>query len=290
MEFMKMIPKTCLITGASRGLGAHLAESFWGAGWNIVLVARNREMLSRVVASLPIRREQAVTIFCCDLRCPEDVNNLVVKLAQQFPKLDTLINNAAIHGPVGPLTENSMAFWSDSIQVNLLSPVALCHGLIGNIADAGGGSIINISGGGATAPRAHFTAYASAKAALVRFSESLAQEVISLNIRVNCIAPGAMKTSLLEEVVSLGANVSGKNEFEIAKKVITQGGTSMDKVSELALFLADEISLGISGKLISANWDKWQEWPKHLAELSASDAYTLRRISGRDRSMEWGDV
>jgi 3-oxoacyl-[acyl-carrier protein] reductase len=279
-----------LITGASRGLGSHLASSFWGAGWNVALVARDQRALSQVLVSLPKQSNQSALIFPCDLSLPEEVTKLAQQIKNQLPRLDVLINNAAIHGPIGPLIENNFALWNKAIQVNLLAPVALCHGLIDFITNSGGGSIINLSGGGATGPRANFTAYASAKAALVRFSETLAQEVQKQNIRVNCIAPGAMQTSLLEEVIISGANVVGKREFEIAEKVFSQGGASLNSVANLALFLASEASQGISGKLISSLWDHWQEWPKHVEQLQASDAYTLRRIVGHERGMDWGDI
>jgi 3-oxoacyl-[acyl-carrier protein] reductase len=279
-----------VITGASRGLGAYLANSFWGVGWNIALVARDHAALSQVCKDLPLRPDQSAVIFQCDLAQPAEVTALVKKITGQLPRLDALINNAGIHGPIGPLVENNLTFWNEAFQVNLMAPVALCHGLVDFIANSGGGSIVNLSGGGATGPRPNFTAYASSKAALVRFSETLAQEVQVQNIRVNCIAPGAMKTMLLEEVVFSGKPIAGMPEFEIAKKVFTQGGAPMDKVADLALFLASDTSLGITGKLVSAVWDNWQEWPKHIEQLQVSDTYTLRRISGRDRSMEWGDV
>jgi NAD(P)-dependent dehydrogenase (short-subunit alcohol dehydrogenase family) len=279
-----------VITGASRGLGAHLAQFFWNAGWNVALVARDQRALSIIIDSLTKRANQTAMMFACDLNNAAAVQKLVVELRSRLPKLDVLINNAAIQGPIGPLVENNLMLWGEVIQVNLMAPVTLCHGLIGFIANSGGGSIINLSGGGATGPRPNFTAYAVAKAALVRFSETLAQEVQAQHIRVNCIAPGAMKTNLLEEVIASGITVAGVREFEIAQKVIMQGGASLDKVGDLALFLASDASYGISGKLISAVWDRWQEWPKHLDQLSVSDAYTLRRISGRDRGMEWGDV
>ena len=279
-----------VITGASRGLGAHLIHSFWNAGWNVALVARDQQALSQVVDDLPKQSNQTAIIFPCDLARPEEVTALVKKITNQLPRLDALINNAAIHGPIGPLVENNLSLWNEAIQVNLLAPVALCHGLLPLLSSSGGGSIINLSGGGATGPRANFTAYASAKAALVRFSETLAQEVQDQKIRVNCIAPGAMKTALLEQVVTSGMTASGKREFEIAQKVFAQGGASMDKVADLALFLAGKESLGITGKLISAVWDRWSEWPKHIEQLQASDAYTLRRIAGRERDMDWGDV
>ena len=271
-----------VITGASRGLGAHLVRSFWNTGWSVALVARDHQALLQLCDELPKHPNQTVITFSCDLARPEEVTALVKKITNQLPRLDALINNAAIHGPIGPLVENNLSLWNEAIQVNLLAPVALCHGLLPLLSSSGGG--------GATGPRANFTAYASAKAALVRFSETLAQEVQDQKIRVNCIAPGAMKTALLEQVVTSGMTASGKREFEIAQKVFAQGGASMDKVADLALFLAGKESLGITGKLISAVWDRWQEWPKHIEQLQSTDAYTLRRIAGRERDMDWGDV
>lgn len=279
-----------VITGASRGLGAHLASSFWSKGFNLALVARDQAALLQVCKDLPKRSDQSALIFPCDLARPQDVFALTKKLAVQLPRLDILINNAAIHGPIGPLVDNNLMLWHEAIQVNLMAPVTLCHGLVSLIAKSGGGSIINLSGGGATGPRSNFAAYASTKAALVRFSETLAIELHAQNVRVNCIAPGAMRTELLEEVITSGAHMAGKHEFEIAERIAAQGGASMDKVAELALFLASDASHMVTGKLVSAVWDNWQEWLKHSDEISSSDAYTLRRISGRDRGMDWGDI
>lgn len=279
-----------VITGASRGLGAHLAKSFWNAGWNVALVGRDQQALSQFVDGLPKNTNQSALKFSCDLAQPKEVTVLVSQLILQLPRLDALINNAAIHGPIGPLVENDLNLWCEAIQVNLMAPVALCHGLTPLIASSGAGSIINLSGGGATSPRVNFTAYASAKAALVRFSETFAQEVQSHGIRVNCISPGVMKTDLLEQVVLAGEAASGKREFDIAKKILSEGDLSMKKVTELVLFLANKESSGITGKLVSAVWDRWLEWPDHIKELQESDVYTLRRITGRERSMDWGDV
>lgn len=279
-----------LVTGSSRGLGLHLARAFWEKGWSVVLVSRNLNTLLQLSDDFIQRPDQKMLSFQCDLADSNEVSVLIKNIRDHLPRLDALINNAAVHGPIGPLIENDLMDWKRAFQINLMAPVALCHGLIDLIASSGGGSIINLSGGGATGPRANFTAYASAKAGLVRFSETLAQEVKDKNIRVNCIAPGAMKTALLAEVISSGSIKAGKREFEIAEKITTQGGVPMDRVSQLALFLASNKSNGITGKLISAVWDDWQEWPKHLDELSDSDVYTLRRISGRDRNIGWGDI
>jgi NAD(P)-dependent dehydrogenase (short-subunit alcohol dehydrogenase family) len=281
--------KTCLITGASKGLGEVLAQRFWAAGFSLHLVARSKDGLDSVKASLLVRENQTCEVYVCDLAEQRSVNELVVEVKAGSPRLDVLINNAAIHGPIGSLWESDFTEWLQAIQVDLLSPVALCHALVPWMKETGGGSIINISGGGATGPRPNFSAYGTAKAAMVRFSETLAEEAREIGIRVNCIAPGAMKTALLGEVLEKGAHASGDREYATASKVFAEGGASMDRVADLALFLASEASNGITGKLISAVWDNWGDWPQHLDELNKSDVYTLRRIAGRDRNMSWGD-
>lgn len=284
-----MSQKVALITGATRGLGEFLAHRFWDAGFNLCLVARNNSELKKISGSLPERKGQEVSAFVCDLSNPDMVVKLTLKIREHFHHLDVLVNNAAVHGPIGPLWENELFSWQQAIQVNLLSPVSLCHAFVPWMKENGGGSIINLSGGGATGPRANFSAYSTSKGALVRFSETLAEETRHFGIRVNCIAPGAMKTELLAEVLKMGAVKAGDREFSIANKVLSEGGASMNRVADLALFLASDGSNGITGKLISAVWDPWESLPEHLDDLNGTDIYTLRRIVPKDRGKTWGN-
>ena len=284
-----MNEKVALITGSSRGLGEFLAKRFWDAGYNLCLIARSVVGLEPVVATLPAKKEQQVISLVCDLGDPDQVAELSVKVRGCFSHLDVLINNAAIHGPIGPMWENDLSLWQKAMQIDLLSPVFLCHSFIPWMQQTGGGSIINLSGGGATGPRPNFSAYGTAKAGLVRFSETLAEETKLFGVRVNCIAPGAMKTALLGEILENGSGATGEREFALANKVFAEGGALMENVADLALFLASDASKGITGKLISAVWDDWEHWPEHVGDLSSSDVYTLRRIVGRDRGFIWGD-
>jgi NAD(P)-dependent dehydrogenase (short-subunit alcohol dehydrogenase family) len=275
-----------LITGASRGLGANLAARFKSVGYNLCLIGRDAERLERMANSLPYNSSKRVVCLAKHLEEPSACSELFEEVKQIFPHLDVLINNAAIHGPIGPFEENDCFKWARTIQINLLAPVLLCQAFLPLIKKSKTGSIINVSGGGATGPRPNFTAYGTSKAALVRFSETLAKELKSRNIRVNCIAPGAMPTDLLAEVFESAA---GEKEVEAAQKVFHDDASRMDKVSDLALFLASERSQHITGKLISAQWDDWEAWPEHIDQLNDSDVYTLRRITGRDRGHTWGD-
>ena len=155
---------------------------------------------------------------------------------------------------------------------------------------AGYGKIINLSGGGATAPLPYLSSYAAAKAAVVRLTETIARETAEAKIDINAVAPGALATRLLDAVTDAGPERVGSDFHHRMLKVREDGGTPLAVGARLCVFLASAISDGITGKLISAPWDRWQDWPAHLEELRESDAYTLRRITGRDRGMPWGDV
>ena len=281
--------QTCLITGASRGLGEILARAYWQAGANLLLVARGREKLEQLAASLGSRGGQEVHTIVADLSDPGAAENVIRTAYERASRLDSLVNNAAIQGPIGPLWKNDWAEWQATLQVDLLSPVALCRAVVPRMIEQGGGSIVNLSGGGATGPRANFTAYATAKAGLVRFSETLADELRPHGVRVNCIAPGAMDTSMLTQVLQEGSDAAGEKEYAQALKVQREGGASPQQVAELCLFLGSDAGRDITGKLISAVWDDWESFPQHLQELDKSDVYTLRRIVAKDRGFKWGD-
>jgi len=244
------------------------------------------ERLQELGQRLPSREGQILQLVECDLGGPDGTGVLVARVRKCWTRLDILVNNAGILGPVGPLWENEWDAWTAAMMLNVMVPVQLCRSLIPMMNE--GGSVINISGGGATSPRPHFSAYASSKAALVRFSETLAVETATLGIRVNCIAPGIMRTRMVEQVVEIGATRAGSQEHRKAEEVLKTGGTPPETPAELAVLLASEHGRAITGKLLSAAWDPWKDLPDHVADLAKSDVYTLRRIVPSDRGMKWG--
>jgi 3-oxoacyl-[acyl-carrier protein] reductase len=145
------------------------------------------------------------------------------------------------------------------------------------------GKFVNRSGGGATAPLPRFSAYATSKAAVVRFTETLAEELEEARVDVNAMAPGVLNTRLLEEVIAAGPERIGREAFERAAGQRKEGGVPLEKGAELALFLASAASDGISGRLLSAPWDDWASLPSKRQALAESDVFTLRRIVPRDR-------
>jgi 3-oxoacyl-[acyl-carrier protein] reductase len=284
--------RVVLITGMSRGLGERLGRAFWQSGADIFGVARDPAALASVAASLsatPTRNGQAVKVLSCDLTHPNAASAVVSRCVEELGGINILICNAALQGPIGPFWEQDINEWEAALKINLLAPIRLVHAALPSMLKVGGDcSIILLSGGGATAPRPRFSAYATAKTGIVRFAETLAVELRDTNISVNCISPGAMPTKLLAEVVAAGVELAGTKEVVAFERARGDGDATMDRAAQLAVNLATS-GHGITGKLIAAQWDRWEDWPQHLEELNASDVYTFRRIIGRDRNKEWGD-
>jgi NAD(P)-dependent dehydrogenase (short-subunit alcohol dehydrogenase family) len=282
----QLLGRRCIITGASRGLGAAIATRFWSEGADLLLVARSRDALACLRDNLERRHDQRVHLFTCDLASVEAPARIADEAQRCFGGLSVLVNNAALQGPIGPLWENDWAEWERTLRVNLLAVVDLCRRCV-PLLGSPGSKIINISGGGATGPRAMFSAYSTAKAGLVRFSETLAHEVAPLGIDVNCVAPGAMNSAMTEAILATDPARAGEREYADALRVHGQGPEVAEGAADLCVFLASSASDRITGRLISAVWDPWLELPRLREELGNSDIYTLRRIVPRDRGLNW---
>jgi NAD(P)-dependent dehydrogenase (short-subunit alcohol dehydrogenase family) len=273
-----------LITGASRGLGRAIAREFGKQGASLALVARTSAALEEVTADLRSRGAQYVEAIAADLSDPAAPAAIVEELRRKWDHLDVLVNNAATPGPIGPAWKNDWPAWQQTLQVNLMAPVALCRLAIPWMPP--GSAIVNLSGGGATSPRANFSAYGTAKAALVRFTETLAVEAAGLGIRVNAISPGILNTDMVDAVLRAGPENAGEDYARVLE-VKHKGGQPPETAAELAYYLASPAAAAITGRLISAVWDPWRTLADHFAELGASDIYTLRRITPEDRGKRW---
>src|SRR5215475_13404810 len=129
MDALFFSRKTVLITGASRGLGEEISEAFWRHGADVFLVARSDEVLIARCAWLAGsgQNAQRAAHLAIDLSAP-DAPARIFDAVQSFTgRIDVLVNNAAIIGPIGPLDDNDWACWKAAIEVNLLAPAALCR-------------------------------------------------------------------------------------------------------------------------------------------------------------------
>lgn len=284
---MKLKNKNVVITGASQGFGAALAEAFASEGANLVLAARNAKLLDEVKAR--IHASSSVKIFCeaVDVSKPKDNDRLVKTAIDNLGSIDVFIANAGVYGPKGPIEQVDWTEWTQAIAINLNGVILGCRSVIPHFKEKKKGKIIILSGGGATKPMPFLSAYAVSKAGVVRFMETLAEELASVNVDVNAVAPGALNTQLLDEVLAAGPELVGKAFYEASLKQRDSGGTPLTKGTGLCVYLAGAESDGITGKLLSAVWDPWQNMQDHAQDLKTTDIYTLRRIVPEDRNRKW---
>ena len=283
--------KRILITGASEGLGYAVAERCLVEGASVAICARSPERIERAGAGLRASAGAGQSVFAtvADVSNPQQVKALVTNAARELGGLDGLVNNAGIYGPKGLIEEVDWAEWARAIEINLMGTVLPCREVLPLFRSRGSGKIVNLSGGGATAPLPRISAYAASKAAVVRFTETLAEELRGTSIDANAVAPGALNTRLLDEVLAAGPDKVGKNFYDRALKQKADGGAGLEKGAALCAFLLSAASDGITGRLLSAVWDPWADLPARRAELAESDIYTLRRIVPKDRGRNWDE-
>jgi NAD(P)-dependent dehydrogenase (short-subunit alcohol dehydrogenase family) len=284
--------RAAIITGANQGLGLAIAKAYVSAGASVLLCARDGKKLEKAQADVAglASPGQMVAIETADVSQRADVEKLVAKVLRLFPQLHILVNNAGVYGPKGPVEDADWDDWVQAVEINLFGSVLMCRAVLPHFKTNRYGKIVQLSGGGATNPLPRISAYAASKAAVVRFAETLAEEVRPDRIDVNSIAPGALNTRLLDEILEAGPEKVGQVFYERALKQKTDGGTPLQQGAELAVFLGSAASDGITGKLISAVWDPWEELPGYLEDLRKTDVYTLRRIVPKDRGLGWSKV
>ncbi len=286
---MKLAGINAIITGANQGLGLEIARHFISCGANLALCARDGVKLAEAVSELRTiaKADQIIYAQTCDVSSPVEVRAFVAASIAALGSIQVLVNNAGVYGPKGPTEDVDFEEWKHALEINVFSVLLTCREIIPHFKAQGRGKIINLSGGGATAPLPFISAYAASKAAVVRLSETLAEELRSHHIDVNAVAPGALNTRLLDEVLSAGPAAVGEGFYQKAIKQKETGGASLALGAGLCTWLASTESDGISGKLISAQWDPWKDLASRKEELTKTDIYTLRRIIPEDRGFKW---
>ncbi len=286
---MLLTGKNAIITGGSRGIGRVVAAEFLKEGARVCLLARNREELEKTREEFNLRYPDRVSCVSADVSHYKEMDRAYEEIKQKIGSVDILVNGAGILGALGPFAAMDIEEWEKAIRVNFFGTAYAMRTVLPDIIEKGYGKIINFSGGGSTAPRPFFSSYGTAKTAVVRLTETVGEELRQqhLAISVNAIAPGVVNTRLLDETIKAGPEKVGAAEYEDALKRKEQGGDGPTRAAGLAVFLASSRSDGLTGRLISAVWDQWQDIPQHLEEIMKSDIYTLRRIKPVDRGYEW---
>ena len=269
-----------VLTGSSSGIGKKLVVHLCAEGHTVVGLARSPQT--------KIKDGGEFLPMACDVSDWGQTSDCVEAVLASHGSIDALICCAGTQSPIGAAMSADPKKWAENIQTNLGGTFNSIRAFYSVLAGCPRRQkIICFSGGGATGPRANFSAYACAKSAIVRLVETLDEEWAGGNIDINAVAPGAIATAMTEEVRALGPEITGLKEFSAAQKLSETGEQNLVGVTGLIDYLLSPMSDGISGRLISARWDPWGNLHEHRSELAGSDIYRLRRIVPEDRNLKW---
>ncbi len=265
--------KNVLITGAGRGIGKRLAIGFAKAGARIALLARSKAEIDLAQIEIEHAGGNALRIRA-DVTDPEQLTAAVERVRIAFGgPVDVLVCAAATPGPIQPFLNTPAQAWSDTININLLGVVYSCRAVLPLMLERRAGKIVILTCDSDDAPKLNFTAYATSKAAVVRFAEALAAETSDFNVQVNCLDPGPAYTNMTDEIITAESRLEPQ-VVQAAKETRRTGGVSAELQIQHALFLASEASNHITGKLIHVTDDY-----KRLRNLTLRpDLLTLRRV------------
>lgn len=266
--------KTVLVTGASRGIGLEVARALAERRARLFLAARSGEALETAAAELPGSDHHRLTIDVSDAAAWDRALQTVDSLGP----LNGLVTAAGVLGPVGPLEQLDSQALTHAIEVNLLGTALALKHSVPRLREAKGRAV-TFSGGGATGPLPRYDAYAASKAAVVRLTENVAAAYAG-EVELNCVAPGFVATKIHEGTLEAGPDAAGREYYERTRAELARGGVPAREAAELVCFLLSDAAAGISGRLLSAQWDPWRE-PAFRDRLRGDPTLgTLRRIDG----------
>jgi 3-oxoacyl-[acyl-carrier protein] reductase len=276
--------RVCVVSGASRGLGRAVSDLLAGHGATLALCARGEQGLQ--TAADDIRRKHGGTVLTAavDVADKSAVEDFARTTEREVGAASAVVNNAAVLGPVGRIHEIDLDEWRRALDVNVVGVASMCAAFVPQMARAGGGSILNVAGGGVGGPNVRdcISAYTTAKAGVVMLTETLARELAPSKIRVNAIAPGALRTGFLRPVLEAGADAVSEDLYELAA-AMTDGATAEfpdvdERLAALVLYLISDESAWLTGKLVSARWESVESLRDAEEQLRKTSLLTLRRI------------
>jgi len=271
--------KRIIITGGSMGIGFAVAQRCAKEGAMPTLVSRHKDDLEKAIKMIGESGKNH-SYYCLDVSVPEKVKEMADSVEKDLGFIDGLVNCAGTLAPIGKIDEIDPIEFTKTININLLGTFHMCHYFIPLLKNSKRGKIVNYSGGGATSPFPNYSAYAVSKIGIVRLTENMALESKNDNIDINAVAPGFVMTRLHQETIKAGKK-AGEDYLKKTLGLISKGGVSPDIPARLTVFLLSRQSDGITGKLISAPWDPWED-NNFLTRLkNDKDLATLRRIDDK---------
>ena len=266
--------KVALITGGGRGIGQAIARAYAAEGALLALAARTAAELQATAEEIRSEFGSDVTTVVTDVRDRQQVEGAVTHALDRFGTIDVMVNNAGNTGEIGPLWKLDPDRWANVISVHVLGTYYGCRAVIPGMLERGSGRIVNMAGVGGP----NDTSYDAAKTAIINMTENLSVELAETGITVNAISPGSIHTRMWEEVRDMALAAGDMELYEKGVQVTSGGGASIERAAQLAVLLGSDACGGLSGRLIRAALDTFEDIPARVEEIMSSDALLLRRV------------
>lgn len=257
-----MAAGTAIVTGGSRGVGKTITRVLSELGYVVHICARTESELARTAREIPRVIPRRLDVMDC-----EATRRWLEEIIAQASSVDVLVNNVGIMAAVGPLWTVSMEEWETVIRYNLITMARICHQVIPVMIRQQRGCIINLAGGGSAYPRSSFSAYGCSKAAVLRLSDTLAEELRPFHVRVNAITPGMFKSDIWRHALKAG------------ERPAHEEWVGPERLIRLVRYVVTSPSL--TGKFLHVD----DPYDQIDAQVLASELYTLRRISPSGHSV-----
>jgi NAD(P)-dependent dehydrogenase (short-subunit alcohol dehydrogenase family) len=264
--------QVAIVTGGGRGIGRSIAHGLAAAGVALAVTARSENQLNETVREIRQAGGRALAV-AADVTEDKAVARLVETVERDLGPITLLVNNAGIGGPIGPLWEVAPDKWWRTVEVHLKGTLLCTRAVLPSMLRRRRGRIINLSGGGAGGPYPHLSAYGCAKAAVVRFTDTLAAEVRTYNLAAFAVRPGWVRTAMTEEVLNTKA---GRRWVPQAREQFEQGRDfPPDDTARLVTFLASGRGDALSGRCLYVAHDV-ADLVRRARQIQDEDLYTLR--------------
>jgi NAD(P)-dependent dehydrogenase (short-subunit alcohol dehydrogenase family) len=242
---MRLEKKVAIVTGASKGIGKGIAISYAREGAKVVVASRSPDLLAAVVEEIKASGGEALALSL-DVRSPQSVQSVIDNTVKAYGRLDVMVNNAGI-SMVKPSEDLAPEDWTRALETDLFGVFYGCQSAARQMMKQGGGSIINVTSAYGIVAIPMRAAYCASKAAANHLTKVLAVEWAGKNIRVNAIAPGYVRTELVQDVID-----RGHIPLEAIRRRTPQGrmGEVEDLVG-LAVYMASDESAFMTGSVVS---------------------------------------
>jgi NAD(P)-dependent dehydrogenase (short-subunit alcohol dehydrogenase family) len=246
--------RVAVVTGASKGIGRVISQTFASEGARVVCAARSRDLVDETASSIRQSGGDAIAV-AADVSREEDARLLMQRAVEAYGRLDTLVNNAGDGGPTKAVQDYATEDWFYTLNSCLTSSYLCVRFAVPFMIQAGRGAIVNISSMAGRRGLAYRVGYCAAKAGQLGLTYGLALELGRHNITVNAIAPGAVEGDRIDRVIAGQAQVRGVPLPDMRRAFVERSPlkrmSKPDDIASLAVFLCSDLARNLSGQCIA---------------------------------------